>query len=168
MSNAIEGYEFEIVNAFDRGTVVGGFGYIEYADPVKNKLVIMSMKDIMKRKPQYASAEFWGGVVKKWEGGKQIETQTEGWFEEMCLKTLKREVYSAKHIPRDPQKIDDDYHFLRTREMQSAERSAQDEIVHYANTIVIDTSPATTAVDEETGEVVDVMEPAADVQLPNF
>ncbi len=168
MANATESYEFEIVNAFDRGEIIGGFGYIEFADPVKNKLIIMPMKDIMKRKPAYASAEFWGGVIKKWDGGKQVEAQTEGWFEEMCLKTLKREIFSAKHIPRDPQKVDEDYHFVKSREAQYAEIEAQDEIITYANTIMIDT--ASTAVDEETGEVVELAAPVApaDVQLPNF
>ncbi len=168
-ANATEGYEFEIVEAFNRGEIIGGFGYIEYADPVKNKLVIMPMKDIMKRKPAYASAEFWGGVIKKWEGGKQVEVETEGWFEEMCLKTLKREVYSAKHIPRDPQKVDEDYHFVKSREAQYAEIEAQDEVSTYANTIMIDTSPVT-AVDEETGEIVEPVAPvdSTDVQLPNF
>ncbi|NLE27078.1 MAG: recombinational DNA repair protein (RecE pathway), partial [Clostridiaceae bacterium] len=54
--NKVESYEFEINNAFDRGTVVGGFGYIEYTDPLRNKLIIMTLKDIEKRKPAYAAA----------------------------------------------------------------------------------------------------------------
>ena len=139
--NKVEGYEFEINNAFDRGEVVGGFGYIEYLDPVKNKLIIMTMKDIEKRKPQYAAAEFWGGKVKVWEKGKQVEKESDGWFEEMCLKTIKREVYSAKHIPRDPKKIDDNYQFMKMRETRYAEAETEAEINQYANAIVIDTSP---------------------------
>ena len=35
--NRIESYEFEITNAFDRGNIVGGFGYIEYTDPLKKQ-----------------------------------------------------------------------------------------------------------------------------------
>jgi recombination protein RecT len=59
---AIESYEFEITNAFERGTVIGGFYYHSYNDnPSKNKLVILSLKDIEKRKPKTASVEFWGG-----------------------------------------------------------------------------------------------------------
>ncbi|MBT9143489.1 MAG: hypothetical protein DDT29_01897 [Dehalococcoidia bacterium] len=159
--NPVESYEFEIVNAFDRGEIVGGFGYLEFADPLKNKLIIMPMKDIEKRKPIYASAEFWGGTVKKWEGGKLVEVESAGWLEEMCLKTIKREVYSAKHIPRDPRKIDDDYHFLRAREARIADIEAQAEIDHNANTIVIDTSEPEEArqvchvVDEKTGEITE-------------
>ena len=136
--NKIESYEFEINNAFDRGTIVGGFGYIEFEDPVKNKLIIMTKKDIEKRKPAYASAEFWGGTSKVWENGKQVEKETDGWYEEMCLKTLKREVYSAKHIPRDPKKIDDAYQYMKMREARYAEIEAQNEIDQNANTILID------------------------------
>ncbi|MBT9156950.1 MAG: hypothetical protein DDT37_01947 [Firmicutes bacterium] len=108
---------------------------------MKNKLIIMPLRDIMKRRPAYASAEFWGGKVKKWEGGKQVEVESAGWLEEMCLKTVKREVYSAKHIPRDPRKIDEDYHFMRAREAQLAGFEAQTEIDEHANAITIDTSP---------------------------
>ncbi len=139
--NKVESYEFTINNPFDRGEVQGGFGYIEYDDPAKNKLVIMTMKDIMKRKPRYASANFWGGTQKIWENGKQVEQETEGWFEEMCLKTIKREVYSAKHIPRDPQKVDDTYQYLKMREAKRAEMEAQNIIDIHANGEVIDTTP---------------------------
>lgn len=67
----------------------------------------MTLKDILKRKPEKASGEFWGGKKTAWEKGQKVEVETEGWFEEMCLKTVKREVYSAKNMPRDPKKIDD-------------------------------------------------------------
>lgn len=182
--NKVEGYEFEINNAFDRGTVVGGFAYIEYADPVKNRLIIMTMKDIEKRKPEYASAEFWGGKVKKWEGGKQVEVESEGWLEEMCLKTIKREVYSAKNIPRDPKKIDDNYQYMRMREARFADLEAQAEIDGHANAIIIDTTAEepkahqqqTLNVDPETGEVLDQPKappatgaaPAAGAAAPSF
>lgn len=140
-SNNVENYEFTINKPFDRGEVVGGFGYIEYDDPAKNKLVIMTRNDIEKRKPRYASANFWGGIQTVWENGKKVEKETDGWFEEMCLKTIKREVYSAKHIPRDPQKIDDAYQYLKMREAKMAELEAQNTIDIYANGTVIDTTP---------------------------
>lgn len=140
--NRIESYEFSINNAFERGNLIGGFGYIEYADSLKNKLVIMTMKDIMKRKPRYASANFWGGKQKIWENGKQVEQESNGWFEEMCLKTIKREVFSAKHIPRDPKKIDDNYQYMKLREARIAELEAQDIIDANANGSIIDVTPA--------------------------
>ncbi len=136
--NRVESYEFEINNAFDRGEIVGGFGYIEYADPAKNKLVIMTLKDILKRKPEKASGEFWGGKKTAWDKGKKVEVETEGWFEEMCLKTIKREVYSAKHMPRDPKKIDDAYQYMRMQEVRMAEMEAQEVIEANAGQTVID------------------------------
>jgi recombination protein RecT len=158
----IEGYEFEITNAFDRGEVVGGFGYIEYSDPLRNKLIIMTMKDIEKRKPKYAAAEFWGGKVKVWENGKQVEQESSGWMEEMCLKTIKREVFSAKHMPRDPKKVDDAYQYMKMREARYAEMEAQSEIDTNANRMVIDITPEPSMqlpvqnVDRSTGEVIEV------------
>lgn len=141
-SNRVESYEFTINSPFDRGKVVGGFGYIEYADPLKNELVIMTLHDIEKRKPKYASANFWGGTQKVWENGKQVETETDGWYEEMCLKTIKREVYGSKHIPRDPKKIDDAYQYMKMREAKIAEMEAQAEIDANANGVIIDTTGA--------------------------
>lgn len=163
--NRVESYEFEITNAFDRGQIVGGFAYIEFADPTKNELIIMPMKDIEKRKPKYASANFWGGKTKVWENGKQVEVESEGWLDEMVRKTIIREAFSAKHLPRDPKKVDDNYQYMKMREARYAEIEAQAEINANANATLIDTSepkalpsavPAN--VDTATGEVI----PAAD------
>jgi recombination protein RecT len=134
----IESYDFDISNPFDRGEVIGGFGYIQYEKPEKNKLIIMTIKDILKRKPRYAAPEFWGGKIKVWENGKQVEKESDGWYEEMCLKTLKREVYSSKNIPRDPQKIDENYQYMKYREAHYADIEAQAEIESNANTIDIE------------------------------
>lgn len=142
-------YEFQINNPFDRGEIIGGFGYLEFAEPAKNELIIMPLKDILKRKPEYASANFWGGTTSEWQTvdgkRKKVEVQKEGWFEEMCRKTLIREVYSAKHLPRDPQKIDDAYQFMKAREARFAEIQAQAEIDAQANIIPIDTTPTAPA-----------------------
>ena len=136
--NKVESYVFEINNAFDRGEIIGGFGYIEYKEPEKNKLVIMTLKDIMKRRPEKAAGEFWGGTKTVWEKGKKKEVETDGWFEEMCLKTLKREVYSAKNMPRDPKKIDDAYRHMKLQEIRMAEMEAQELIDSNSGQIVID------------------------------
>ena len=129
--NDVESYDFEITNPFDRGNIVGGFGYIEYDDAHKNELVLMSMKDIEKRKPKYASANFWGGGTRKeWKtvNGKrqQVEVENDGWLDEMCRKTIIREVYSPKHILLDPRKVDDSYQYMKQREARLAE--AQDDM----------------------------------------
>ena len=124
--NDVESYDFEITNPFDRGHIVGGFGYIEYDDPKKNELVLMSMKDIEKRKPEYASANFWGGKANEWKNGKKVEVDKDGWLDEMCRKTLIREVYSPKHILLDPRKVDENYQYMKQREARLAE--AQDDM----------------------------------------
>jgi len=132
--NEVEGYEFEIINPFDRGEIIGGFGYIEFDDPKKNKLIIMTTKDIEKRKPQYASAEFWGGKAKRYEGNKQIEVEIEGWKDEMYMKTLKRFVYSDKNIEIDPKKIDDNYQYMKMAESRYVEMETHALIEEQANT----------------------------------
>lgn len=137
-NNKIEAYQFEINNPFDRGELVGGFGYIEYEDPTKNKLVFMNKAAIEKRKPKNASAEFWGGTTKVWENGKCIEVEKEGWIDEMYLKTLKREVYSSKYIPRDPEKIDESYQYIKKRELENIELETEQNIEENANRDVID------------------------------
>lgn len=166
-NNPIESYVFKINNPFERGNIIGGFGYIIFSDPTKNKLIQMSIKDIMKRKPDYAAAEFWGGKKTVYEDGKKEEKEVEGWFAEMCLKTLKREVYSSKHITLDPKKIDDNYIAYKEQERITAERLAEAEIAENANAIDIDlddtlqiSEPFSEAevveakeVDAETGEI---------------
>lgn len=152
--NKVESYVFEINNAFDRGEIIGGFGYIEYKEPEKNKLVLMTLKDIMKRRPEKAAGEFWGGTKTVWEKGKKKEVETDGWFEEMCLKTLKREVYSAKNMPRDPKKIDDAYQHMKLQEIRMAEMEAQELIDSNSGQIVIDIeNEAMTEVKEDTEKI---------------
>lgn len=144
----IESYDFKITTPFDRGDIVGGFAYLEFAEPANNKLIIMSMKDVMKRKPKYASANFWGGKQTVQKNGKQVEVETEGWLDEMVRKTIIREAYSAKHLPRDPKKVDDSYQYMKMREARFAEIEAQQEISAKANSQFIN-------IDVTTGEVSD-------------
>jgi recombination protein RecT len=100
LNNPYESYEFEIVDAFDRGEIKGGFYYHIYSKyPEKNKLVIMTLKDIEKRKPKYASSEFWGGEKDVWKDGKKVGTeQVEGWFEKMCYKTIYRALTTISQL----------------------------------------------------------------------
>lgn len=119
--NSVESYTFEVGNAFDRGDVIGGFWYhVYYDNPEKNKLRVFTLAQIEKRKPKYASVEFWGGEKDVWENKKKIGTEkVEGWFEEMIWKTLKRSAYDS--ITIDSEKIDE--HFVKAiqaeREMDS-------------------------------------------------
>lgn len=154
----VETYFFEITKPFDRGEVIGGFGYIEFEDPRKNKLITMTRAQIEKRKPDYAAPEFWGGEKDKWENGQVVgKTKVEGWFEEMCLKTIKREVYSAKHLPRDPAKIDEHYRYTRKREAETIEAASQAAMELYPDAPVLtissgdDTPPL--EFDQSSGEI---------------
>ena len=141
-TNPVESYEFVITNPFNRGDIVGGFGYIEYDDASRNKLVIMPMSAILKRKPQYASVHFWGGTKTAWKNGKQQEAEVDGWLEEMCRKTLIREVYSSKHIPLDPRKVDASYQYMKRQEerLQETANEMRQEINVTANRIPLEES----------------------------
>lgn len=51
-SHEVEGYEFEIEDPFNRGPVVGGFGYIIYEDPTKNKIVTVTNEELEEAEQQ--------------------------------------------------------------------------------------------------------------------
>lgn len=144
LSHEVEGYEFEITNPFDRGEIVGVFGYLIFEDQKKNKLVIMNKKDVEKRKPKYASAQFWGGKGTEYENGQKKEVDIEGWLDEMYLKTMKRELFSSKYLPIDSAKIDDAYRVIKLSEVRSAETEVQNEI---------DGNACKELIDKETGEI---------------
>lgn len=126
IENKIESYHFKISeNPFDRGEVIGGFYYHVFEDATKNRLVFWPKSEIEKRKPTYASSEFWGGEKDVWKDNKVIGTEhVEGWYNEMAWKTLKRA--SENSITIDSQKIDDDYIRLSENE-NKAVQTAQTE-----------------------------------------
>lgn len=138
-NNAYETYEFSITNEFDRGTIVGGFYFHEYkSTPEKNKLVVLNLKDIEKRKPAYASVEFWGGEKDIYKNGQKTgeKEKVEGWYEKMVYKTI----YRAAHgdVTIDSQKIDDDYLQLKQAETEYSEAETEQEIRENANREAID------------------------------
>ena len=137
-NNPVEDYTFEIADAFDRGELQGGFyKMIFFNNPEKNKVVVMTRKDIEKRKPAYASAEFWGGEKDKWENGKKVgKEKVEGWEEEMFLKTLKRNCWDK--IPIDSEKIDENYHRMLKNDADNVSDRVNREIEENANGEIID------------------------------
>lgn len=173
MNNKVESYEFEVTNDFDRGELEGGFYYMIFRDnPEKNKLVVMNRQQIEKRKPKYASAEFWGGEKDKWENKKKVgKEEVEGWEEEMFLKTLKRHCWNSINI--DSQKIDD--HLLRVleNEAQANDRAVEEQIEVGANRKEIGFDAETIEVEES--EKVEATEPeprekkkSQQIQIPEF
>lgn len=141
-TNPYDTYDFEIVNPFARGDIVGGFGYIEYEDSAENELVIMDLEAIKKRakkgSPEFWGTEITGKKVQVYENGSKVWRDAEGWSDEMVRKTIVREVYSKKHIPIDPEKIDDDYQHFAEREVQYAQAEIDAEADENANTTPID------------------------------
>ena len=107
-----DSYDFEVTNPFDRGELVGGFFYQIFngKSGQKNKLYVLSMADIMKRKPEHASANFWGGEGYTYDKGKRVKTQLPGWLDEMAYKTVAN--YGFSRITIDPDKIDTNYQDL--------------------------------------------------------
>jgi recombination protein RecT len=161
-NNHYETFEFEVINDFDRGDIIGGFYYHIYTDnPEKNKLVVMSLKDILKRKPKYASVEFWGGEKDVWENGKKTgkKEEVEGWAEKMYWKTIYRAAY--RDITIDSQLIDDDYLRLKQLESNYAEEQARQEITENANQEIIDIDPVTVE-----DEPLQPEEPQAETPIP--
>ena len=165
-SNPVEGYEFDIPQPFDRGEPVGVFGYIEFEDSTKNKLVIFSKADVMKRKPRYAAPEFWGGKKKAYENGKQVEVDVEGWLPEMYEKTMKREIHGSKRIPRDPAKIDDSYQYIRQREAQYVDIAVEAEVIENGNGSPVSLPAAPKAIEETKAAPADQTQNDASVPPP--
>jgi recombination protein RecT len=159
-ANQVESYEMDIPNPFDRGDIVGGFFYAMYEDPTKNKLTLMSMKDILKRKPKTAAAEFWGGPKKvKGADGKYTEEILPGWLDEMALKTVVR--HGCDQIALDPRKVNSDLLFVQQHEVEQEARRVDDDIEQNANGPIID-------IPAEPADVSDMQPVSADGQQASF
>lgn len=75
LSHPSEGYILEVTNVFDRGEIIGGVSLSEYANPIYNKVRIMSMKEIEKR---VKTTDYNGKETSFWKN----------WRAEMCEKTV--------------------------------------------------------------------------------
>lgn len=165
LDNKVENYEFEIKDDFNRGELEGGFYYQIFNDnPEKNKLVVLNRAQIEKRKPKYASAEFWGGEKDEWKKGKKTgkKEKVEGWEEEMFMKTLKRHCWDKINI--DSQKIDD---FL----MRTLENEAQSNDSEVAALIEKEANKEQITMEvehEEVKENIDKPEPVPAGEMPDM
>lgn len=136
--NEVENYVFNIRNPFDRGELMGGFIYLVFDDPTLNRVEVMTVADIEKRKPKHASAEFWGGEKDIWSNGQKVgKEQIEGWYTEMCLKTLYRKGYGM--ITIDGSKIDEMYQTMITSDNDTANEIALSETTEDIASEVIET-----------------------------
>lgn len=127
IDHPVEGYRFVINDSFNRGDVVGGFYYHGFTDrPEKNKIRVFTKADIDKRKPDKASAEFWGGEKDIWKDGKKVgKEQIGGWYEEMAYKTIYRAAYND--ITIDSEKIDENFWKVVEREADANRDFALEE-----------------------------------------
>jgi len=129
VKNQVESYEFRVINAFDRGDVVGGFGYIIYDDETKNKLIFVTKKDFEKSEKK-GNVTFW-----------------KGYPDNMRYKTIVHRV--ADKLGIDPKKMNA---AVADAESQD-ERDFEREVDENANKTVIDIDGE--KVDTESGEVVE-------------
>jgi recombination protein RecT len=127
LNQKVESYEFKIDSPFDRGPVVGGFGYISYENPAMNQLVILTLEDFKKSRGAAMSNDFWGKHT-----------------EAMQYKTIVHRTVSK--IVLDPTKINESFARVeaddRIPEDEKALFYATDEISDQANKgQVIDINP---------------------------
>lgn len=139
-------YEFEITNPFDRGDLVGGFAYIEFHDPQRNILFIMSKADIEKRRKVSPS------------GGKGF---WEKWYEEMALKTIVNA--ACNKVTLDPEKIDPDFRIMQLSENDAAEAELAEDLRQHANTEPINITPISQAIPQQTQAAT---QSAAKMEMP--
>ena len=159
-SNKIEGYEFEITEPFNRGPVIGGFGYIEYEDPTMNKLVLVSEENFKLSQAKSKTPGFWKDYPNQMRMSKLVIRTT-----------------SDKNIPIDPKKASLSYTRIR-------EEAIMEEIEENANREVIDMPPEdiempsreelTIGIDNKNENIEEqsltedqTPDPSADVPLPN-
>ena len=94
----IETYEFDIENPFDRGEVIGGFGYIIYKDETMNKLVIVTREEM-------------DNIKKSWNSGPVWKSE---WEHRMQLKTVVHRTTEALNI--DTTKTNMSYHYVEAQD----------------------------------------------------
>ena len=123
--NPVENVRHKVTNAFDRGEVIGGYGYIMYNDEKKNELVLITKSDFDKSKKAAQSNTFWDGHP-----------------EQMMFKTVVHR--TTEKIPIDPMKVNAS--FLHV-EIDDVANGSERIIAEKANqeTVGIDTGEAVDA-----------------------
>lgn len=111
-------------NPFDKGEIVGGYYFKKYKDG-GTELRVVPLKEILKRKPTFAAAEFWGGEKDEWVNGKKTgnKVKVDGWYDEMCYKTLVIMCYKDETLDpakTAPQSFDEDA-YVETKDIPHEE-----------------------------------------------
>lgn len=126
INEGVESYTFEIPKPFDRGPVVGGFGYIMYQNSSLNRLVIVDQASFTKSQDAAKNNNFWTKHP-----------------DEMKYKTIVHR--TVKSIVLDPEKINESFGQVEADEIASQDRDtkgqAQAEVDENANSEFIDITP---------------------------
>lgn len=99
-------YDFDTPTPFDRGPVIGGFGYIIFDDETKNKLIVVSEARFLKSMAKAGTDKFW-----------------KPWGDEMRFKTLITIVTNELRV--DPEKVSTSYFEV---EKEDAETTIENDI----------------------------------------
>ena len=122
-NEGVETYKLDIPKPFDRGQVVGGFGYIIYDNPQMNRVVIVTLDDFKKSQTAAKSNDFWSKHP-----------------DSMKYKTIVHRTVSR--IVLDPEKINASFAHVENDEIQAIDNQkweeSEREVSINANQEVID------------------------------
>ncbi len=137
LNTPTESYTFKITQPFDRGEIIGGFGYIVYTDTSKNQLVIVTEKDFQKAKALAKTQDFW--------------TRNPV---EMRYKTLVHRVTDKLQI--DPRKVNESFMAVEVADDERAEAETATQIEEKANKEILDVDMERPAgIELDHGEIVE-------------
>lgn len=125
----VENYVFEIDQPFDRGNIIGGFGYLVYDDPRKNRLVLVTQRDFGRSKAA-SKSDFWRDNPV-----------------EMHYKTVVHRV--AEKVVLDPRKVNAAaLAAIQPDETRNGDANFEVEVATRANRELVDTEPTPATNDE--------------------
>lgn len=97
-NNEVEFYVFKPAdNAFDRGDIIGGFGYIVFEDETKNKLVTVSEEEFQKSQNIAKSNDFWS----KWPDRMRYKTLVHRTTEQLQIDPEKTNAKSFGYVEQE-------------------------------------------------------------------
>lgn len=148
--------------------IIGGFGYIQYEDVRKNKVIPIAKREFEKAQTASKGTEFWGGMQTEWQNKKKVETgHDDKFFNEMCFKTIVHRVCAK--IPLDPAKVNmSAFDEMLGANLDAIDAEFQEEVATSANTEPLslttgEESKITTEVPAATVEAAPVAEQASGV-----
>lgn len=151
-TNELESYEHNPTSPFNPGKVIGGFGYIAYEDPKKNRLVIVTQRDFDRAQGSAQTQDFWG------QGKSDVE---------MKLKTVVHR--TTEKIALDPGKVNmPSLTYVESQELEGVSMIIDAEAFEMANKepMAIDPAPQSvpTHLNMGQGEAVPVGGPQASLE----